>query len=511
MNRTCSISLCMITKNEEHCITRCLRSAKQLVDEIIIVDTGSEDNTVKIATEYGARIFPFCWIDDFAAARNYAISKAQGRWILFLDADECLTPLSRQDLLTFIETSPAEGYYFRIDSYLDHEGKSVEDYVVRLFKNTPQYRFIGAIHEQIAGSIQLQNANGGLIFSPFTIAHYGYLQSEMKMKHKFDRNTSLIKKALLENPHDPFLHYCLSIEYLQKKDFTQAGPLLQKTLTLLHGNEGYVAQVLIALLLVKLTEPTNPHTEDFFYKAMQTLPNNGDISCLYGVWLMQGKRFWEATEALERGLLTNRELIDHGQLNALLGDAYFLADMAERAIECYTNALYQASGDLYPLMQILTMPVSGSNPSIWEHLLERLTPEITTTLYRQTLAADMLDLKLATMLLTIVERTRANDTSSMIIGCSNYLAMLKATTATAPLQAHIYTILSVSAEELLLQSQLLQLSPGHSNHIQQTIITSTTKNLLLLSSLIQNSSPTNPLKCWREVFIGETCFDCQSH
>lgn len=322
MKSILSMSLCVITKNEEHCIARCLSSVKDLVDEMIVVDTGSNDNTMKIAAQHGASIFSFPWIDDFAAARNYGISKAKSHWILVLDADELLAPISRKELLDFMESSPAEGYYFRIYSYLDHGNENTEDYVVRLFKNIPEYRFIGAIHEQIAGSIQSSNVKDSLVFAPFTIEHYGYLLKEVAGKHKFDRNTDLIRKALLKNPQDPFLHYCLGIEYLQNKNFQEAGPLLQKTLTLLRGDEGYIPQVLVALLLVKLSNPEDPHAEEFFCKTIQTLPNNGDVFYLYGVWLLQHRRLLEATEALELAMCKNGELVERGQLSALLDDAY---------------------------------------------------------------------------------------------------------------------------------------------------------------------------------------------
>jgi len=82
------ISLCMIVKNEEKVIERCLSSVAHLVDEVVIVDTGSIDNTKEIITRYTSNIYDFEWINDFSAARNFAASKATGEWILVLDADE---------------------------------------------------------------------------------------------------------------------------------------------------------------------------------------------------------------------------------------------------------------------------------------------------------------------------------------------------------------------------------------------------------------------------------------
>ena len=92
MERTHSVSLCMIVKNEADCLSRCLESMKGLVDEIIIVDTGSTDNTVEIAKQYGAVIKTYQWNNDFSQARNYSLSLATKEWILVLDADEYLRP-----------------------------------------------------------------------------------------------------------------------------------------------------------------------------------------------------------------------------------------------------------------------------------------------------------------------------------------------------------------------------------------------------------------------------------
>ncbi len=87
-----TLSLCMIVKNEEKHLARCLSSVKDVADEIVIVDTGSTDKTIEIAESFSAKIFHFDWVNDFSAARNFALSKCTGDWILYLDADEELNP-----------------------------------------------------------------------------------------------------------------------------------------------------------------------------------------------------------------------------------------------------------------------------------------------------------------------------------------------------------------------------------------------------------------------------------
>lgn len=509
MNNSPSISLCVITKNEEHCLARCLCSVQQLVTEIIVIDTGSTDTTAQIAENHGASVFFFPWVDDFAAARNYGLSKAQGDWILVLDADEALAPLPSTELWTFLECNPAEGYYFKICSYLEHTNGPAEDYVVRLFKNTPEYRFAGAIHEQIAGSIQNTAGSNALTFAPFTIHHYGYLLKERENKHKFSRNTSIIQKALLTNPQDPFLHYCLGIEYLQNKDFRQAGRLFQQTLPLLRGEEGYIPQVLLSLLLVKLTEPEDCQAEETFRNAMQTLPDNGDIFCLYGFWLLQHKRFTEAASILETTLLKQVTLLEHNRLTALLGDAYFLSGLLEQAAVCYSNALCAVPADLYALRRILTMWNSVGSSAFWEPLWKKLTPDITTALYIQTLAAGLFTFELATLLFSIIKRSSTVDIRSIVTDCAAYHQRLKSIPA-ASYPSGTYAILVLGAEEIVLQSQLLQLAGDHAHLVRQALLAVTMENLLLVAFLVQELYPSDPLPYWEEVFLGETRFNCQS-
>src|ERR1035437_8094177 len=104
-----TLSLAMIVKNEARCLARCLRSVQAIVDEIVIVDTGSTDDTLQIARDFHARIFHFSWVDDFSAARNQALAKATGDWVLVFDADEHASEALAGEILEFIRSQPAIG------------------------------------------------------------------------------------------------------------------------------------------------------------------------------------------------------------------------------------------------------------------------------------------------------------------------------------------------------------------------------------------------------------------
>ncbi|WP_254438492.1 glycosyltransferase family 2 protein [Paenibacillus sp. DCT19] len=104
-----TISLCMIVKNEERTLARCLDSVSGIVDEIIIVDTGSSDRTMDVAAQYTDQVYTYEWQDDFAAARNYSFEQATQEYILWLDADDVLLPGDQAKLRTLKEQLPSDG------------------------------------------------------------------------------------------------------------------------------------------------------------------------------------------------------------------------------------------------------------------------------------------------------------------------------------------------------------------------------------------------------------------
>lgn len=184
------ITLSMIVKNEERYLEDCLKSVKNVVDEIIIVDTGSTDNTLKIAEQFNARIFHFDWINDFSAARNFALSKSTGKWILYLDADERLDESSANLMLKLSENDSEIGYYCTVKSYDSEVQRNNTIRYVRFFRNHPQARFEGKVHEQITPS--LEKLNYKFIHSEILIHHIGYDISKEGKKQKAKRNLSLL-------------------------------------------------------------------------------------------------------------------------------------------------------------------------------------------------------------------------------------------------------------------------------------------------------------------------------
>ena len=206
------ISLCVITKDEEKNIERCINSVKSIVDEIVVVDTGSADHTVKIVEELGGKVYYFEWINDFAAARNYALSKVNGDWIIFLDADEYVSKDSLPMLRPVIEKAHqlkldvVETDWININQVNQTFQSSMP--ITRILKKSPLLGYKGKIHEtihKIKGNIKKLDAVDSI-----KIFHIGYSTDIVQEKKKSDRNIQLLYKELEKKPNSSNIHFYLA-------------------------------------------------------------------------------------------------------------------------------------------------------------------------------------------------------------------------------------------------------------------------------------------------------------
>jgi len=230
------ISLCMIVKNEQEHLPASIRAVKDFVDEIIIVDTGSDDRTVEIAREAGARVFHFDWNDDFAAARNYALQFATRDWILNLDADHFFEIQPSVDLHQILNHSNKLGFFID-EQTVDATGRRHSLERLLLFRNFRGFFYGGAIHEHPGNAIsryarekQVSNPLGRL--SGVVVRHHGYANPQKKL----ERNLRILRKAVKNNPRNFHYRYkfLLTLQSLKHRDFEGE---LQKTVSLiLHEN-----------------------------------------------------------------------------------------------------------------------------------------------------------------------------------------------------------------------------------------------------------------------------------
>ncbi|MBX5441428.1 MAG: glycosyltransferase [Solirubrobacteraceae bacterium] len=209
-----TLSLCMIVKDEEAMLGRCLDAIADWVDEIIVVDTGSTDRTVEIARARGARVLHHEWTGDFSAARNASFEAATGDWIIYLDADEVLVEGDGPRLRELTGRVWREAFFLTETNLTGRieDGTSVTHNALRVIRNRPEYRFEGRIHEQIA------HAMPGYLAERFEstsvrIDHYGYLGEVREAKDKSRRNLELLERQVADGVDTPFLHFNLGSEY----------------------------------------------------------------------------------------------------------------------------------------------------------------------------------------------------------------------------------------------------------------------------------------------------------
>lgn len=298
------ISLCMIVKNEEENITHCLESIKNYVDEILVLDTGSTDQTPQLAQQLGAVVRYGTWENDFSKARNESIKEARGKWILFLDADEEISEETGRALRELAKKEEAEAYTFNIINYTTRD-KDCQKQIginLRMFKNNPLYTFQGKIHEQIKGNILKANPSAKILHSGLNIIHYGYCNDNKNRKEKNLRNIELLEEALAENPRDGFIHYNLAVSYYVNGRLEKA-------------NEHYQ--------LAKQLAGLKAHYLPVLFRN-------------YAICLFDLARYEDALNLLNEGLAYYP---DYPDLFYLKGQIFFTLKLVNQAQGCFENCL----------------------------------------------------------------------------------------------------------------------------------------------------------------------------
>ncbi|MBU9713333.1 glycosyltransferase family 2 protein [Evansella tamaricis] len=282
------ITFCMICKNEEKFIRQCLDSVKDFVDEIIIVDTGSTDKTMEVAKEFNPVIIEHKWNNSFADARNAGLDRAKGEWILFLDADEKLNCSDTNKLRNLARDNKACAYFLRLFNLV---GKNMNDCheeqssVLRFFRNHPNVRFQWEIHEQIGGSLQKQFPFDPMEYlEDISITHYGYLNDIVIEKNKMERNFSMIKRKIEEDPYNAFHHYNLAGEYMRKGSYEDALQSLKKSRSLCKTikSVGFGFQLVRKEMVCLLKQNYLEEAYETSIDALKLFPNSPDLHFYMG-------------------------------------------------------------------------------------------------------------------------------------------------------------------------------------------------------------------------------------
>lgn len=273
-----NLSVCAIVKNEEKRIAKFLSSLSAFDCEILILDTGSSDKTVEIASNYPCRIEHFKWINDFSAARNHAASLATNDWILFIDCDEYVWESDLNSCVSLMNEHPYEiGLLERVNLfYPDTLNGSYIDRVPRLY-NRNHFMYQGKIHEQVV-SKHSKSLQG--FYIPLRVLHDGYIGSPAELENKHIRNITMLKESLEEDSNNRYYNFQLGQEYYNLHEYNTAIPFLEKAidqdlspcleyhrLSLMHYSDCLINtnQISLALNVLNKYEQSFSNCADYFY------------------------------------------------------------------------------------------------------------------------------------------------------------------------------------------------------------------------------------------------------
>lgn len=332
-----SLSICMIVKNEESNIDRCLNSIKDIADEIVIVDTGSTDNTIDICKSYNAKIINKLWNNDFSEARNISLDHATKDYILFLDADEEIPKEDINKIKSLLNNKTlAEGYFLRLVNIINEN--SVGDYVVfRLFKNNPKYRFTGKIHEQIANSIQQLNNKKCIETLDLRIFHYGYDPNTVDIQKKYKRNINILN-TYKEEEKDAYYYYVLGNEYSRITDYEKSIYYYEKAIKKLDMKYNYIFYPYLILNTVKAYSNTKQFYKElkFIESIKSTTPDFKDLYFMECLAYIECGKVTKALESLENYIKCPINKI-YEYPNNRFENVYDINEMKERLLSASTG------------------------------------------------------------------------------------------------------------------------------------------------------------------------------
>lgn len=288
------ISVCIISKNEEKHIEECMKHLLPYSFEIILVDTGSTDNTVTLAKKYTDKIFHFDWCNDFSAARNFSIEKASNDWVLILDCDEYLMPLD-EPVLAPLLIPERVGMIMQRNLHSNNTFGTVP--IPRLF-HKKFFLYHGLIHEQV---VSISGAKFICQNVPITVDHYGYYDNTV-LAEKSSRNQALLLKELETDDTNPYILYQLGKCCFSIKEYEKTCAYFEKAFTM------DIDESLDYLL---------------------------DMIEIYAICLIQQKRYREALDLEGVYDVCSR----HADYLYLMGEIYLYNDMTKKAISMFELAI----------------------------------------------------------------------------------------------------------------------------------------------------------------------------
>lgn len=344
------ISVCIIAKNEEARIEKCLSSIKPCGFEIVVVDTGSTDRTKEIAAKYADKVLDFAWCDDFSAARNFSLREASNNWIFMIDCDEAVKNIDVEELNYFRKHLADKVGSVSRENLVTENGVLTlnnTDYTERFFDRR-LYRYTGIIHEQLT---PVKGREFDTLLLHTTLLHTGYDMTLEERDAKYRRNFTLLEKQAEAEPDNPYLYYQLGKSCEILKDYKRACVYYDKGLTFdLDPELAYVQAMVVsygnALLQTKQAETALgfegiydefSQVTDFVYLMGNIYKNNG----MYEEALAQYDKAAGMPAGRQNGVNSFLPAYQCGRIFEFLGDAESAA------------AFYAKCGDFAPALERL--------------------------------------------------------------------------------------------------------------------------------------------------------------
>lgn len=299
------ITLSMIVKNEEKNLGNCLRSVRDLFDQIIINDTGSTDQTREIAREFGAELIEFPWENSFAAARNKSLEHATGDWVMWLDADDVISPQDYLKLKELFENlgDETDAYAVKVRSGLDMQRQTFRLLdQVRIFPNRPGVRWDYRVHEQILPSVK--RLGGGVCWTDIVVDHTGYQDSSLR-QGKLERNLRLLELDLKDRPEDAFTLFNLGWTILDLGRVDEALAHLRGSLAR-SGPDSSITRKLYDLIAHACSASRRREEAiDWIEKGLAIYPDDAELLLQRALLMRDLRKPAEASRSLE-ALLSSR-------------------------------------------------------------------------------------------------------------------------------------------------------------------------------------------------------------
>lgn len=330
------ISACIITKDEAENLKKCLEALCAYPFEIVVVDTGSTDDSKEVAHRYTNKVYDFTWINDFSVARNFAAERASHNIIFPVDTDEFITELDWEELQTQIDQNPkAVGSIKRMDYFETDGEKHCQICAIDRIYHRRYYRYDMPIHEAL---IPLTNAPYRSYTAPVTMDHVGYLGDGEQLRKKAMRDMELLLLELKRDPQNPYLHFQAGQSYMLMRDQENAMLCFQKAMEGRPDPDADYTHILLYNYGHMLLEQGRADEASFLLSYHEHYCNNMDYLCLTGLfYLHQNQPLKALTEFVNALAAPDGDLADRREPSYYIGYIYELFGKTDIARTHYQN------------------------------------------------------------------------------------------------------------------------------------------------------------------------------